>query len=176
MGVRIFVLRTEQSNFSVFEQKVSNSIFRGLFDRNATAKSIEIYNSQSNSHSLLQNLSVMQKMSYFSPLLFLALDVCVVHAVRLAQSSPLLLPHPFIILWGGGLVRACVLLLLSLTHTGSLPWMRSSQGLHTVGVLCLHVPVYTSLLWALGWPVLEDLWGWHSWERVGGRVFNKTLI
>ncbi|XP_076006530.1 antigen peptide transporter 1 [Genypterus blacodes] len=107
-----------------------------------------------------------QKMSYFCPLLFVALDVCVAQALRLAQASPLLLPHPFITLWGGGLLRAGVLLFLSLTHGGSSSWMRSSQGLHSVAVLCFHVPAFTSLSWALGRPVLEDLWGWHSWERM----------
>ncbi|XP_029308306.1 antigen peptide transporter 1 [Cottoperca gobio] len=108
----------------------------------------------------------MQKMSYFSPLLFVCLDVCVVHAIRLAQLSPLLISHPFITLWGGGLVRACFLALLTLNSSGSLPWMRSFEGLQSVGVLCFHFPVYTTLLWALEQSIMENLWGWHSWERV----------
>ncbi|XP_078143414.1 antigen peptide transporter 1 [Centroberyx gerrardi] len=108
----------------------------------------------------------MQKMSYFSALLFVCLDVCVVHAICLAQHSPLLLSHPFITLWGGGLVRAGLLLFLTFSYPGSLPWMSSFGGLQTLGVLCFHFPVYTSLLWALGQPTVEELWGWHSRQRL----------
>ncbi|XP_038566583.1 antigen peptide transporter 1 [Micropterus salmoides] len=108
----------------------------------------------------------MQKMSYFFPLLFVCLDVCVVHAIRLAQLSPLLLSHPFITLWGGGLTRAGLLTLLTLTYPGSMPWMRSFKGLQSLGVLCFHFPVYTTLLCALGQSTMEELWGWHSWQRV----------
>uniref|UniRef100_A0A8C9YN83 Transporter 1, ATP binding cassette subfamily B member n=1 Tax=Sander lucioperca TaxID=283035 RepID=A0A8C9YN83_SANLU len=103
---------------------------------------------------------------YFFPLLFMCLDVCVLHAIRLAQLTPLLLSHPFITLWGGGLTRACLLALLTLTSPGSLPWMSSFEGLQSLGVLCFHFPVYTTLLWALGQSTMEELWGWHSWERV----------
>lgn len=110
----------------------------------------------------------MQKMSYFFPLLYVCLDVCVVHAIRLAQLSPLLLSHPFITLWGGGLTRAGLLALLTLTNPGSLTWMSSFEGLQSLGVLCFHFPVYITLLWALGHSIVEELWGWHSWERVGG--------
>ncbi|KAM6967839.1 antigen peptide transporter 1 [Aplochiton taeniatus] len=106
----------------------------------------------------------MQKMSYISPLLFLCLDFCVVHAIRLAQLSPLLLTHPFLTLWGGGLTRLCLLLLLTFTYPGSLPWMRSFEGFQSIGVLCLHCPVYISLLWACGWPTTNQLWGWHTWQ------------
>lgn len=105
-------------------------------------------------------------MSYFFPLLFICLDVCVVHAIRLAQLSPLLLSHPFTTLWGGGLTRACLLALLTLTFPGSLPWMGSFEGLQSLGVLCFHFPVYITLLWALGQSIMEELWGWHCWERV----------
>ncbi|XP_070691712.1 antigen peptide transporter 1 [Pempheris klunzingeri] len=108
----------------------------------------------------------MQKMSYFFPLLFVCLDVCVVHAIRLAQLSPALLSHPFITLWGGALTRAGLLALLTLTSTGCPSWMTSFAGLQSLGVLCFHFPVYTALLWALGHPTMEELWGWHSWERV----------
>ncbi|KAF7652302.1 hypothetical protein LDENG_00098600 [Lucifuga dentata] len=117
----------------------------------------------------------MQKMNYFVPLLFVCLDVCVVHAIRLAHFSPLLLPYPFIILWGGGLVRASVLLLLIFTYPGSLPWMSSFQGLQTLGVLCFHVPVYLSLLWVLGQAIVEELWGWHSWEKLL-QCYGVTLV
>uniref|UniRef100_A0A8C3AFM2 Transporter 1, ATP-binding cassette, sub-family B (MDR/TAP) n=1 Tax=Cyclopterus lumpus TaxID=8103 RepID=A0A8C3AFM2_CYCLU len=106
----------------------------------------------------------MHKMSSFSPLLFLCLDACVVHAVRLAQLSPVLLRHPFLALWGGALTRAGLLALLA--SPTRLPWMSSFQGLQGLGVLCFHAPVYVTLLWALGTPGMEELWGWHSWERV----------
>lgn len=126
-------------------------------------------------HLYLQDLCVMQKMSYFFPLLFVCLDVCVVHAIRLAQLSPLLLARPFITLWGGGLTRACLLALLTLTFPGSLPWMSSFAGLQSLGVLCFHFPVYTTLLWALGQSTMEELWGWHCWERVGGCVLLLVI-
>ncbi|KAM6935088.1 antigen peptide transporter 1 [Lycodopsis pacificus] len=106
-------------------------------------------------------------MSSFSPLLFACLDVCVVNAIRLVQLSPLLLPHPFLTLWGGGLTRAGLHALLALTSPGGgLPWMSIFEGLQSFGVLCFHFPVYTTLLWALGMPTEQELWGWHSWERV----------
>ncbi|TKS82539.1 Antigen peptide transporter 1 [Collichthys lucidus] len=108
----------------------------------------------------------MQKMSYFFPLLFVCLDVCVVRAVRLAQLSPLLLSHPFIVLWGGGLTRAALLAVLTHTYSENLPWMSSFKGLQRLVVLCFHFPVYITLLWALGQSAVEELWGWHSWERV----------
>ncbi|XP_029927852.1 antigen peptide transporter 1 [Myripristis murdjan] len=108
----------------------------------------------------------MQKMSYFCPLLFVCVDVCVVHAIRLTQLSPLLHPHPFITLWGGGLLRAWLLLILIFNYPGSPPWMSSFKGLQTLAVLCFHYPAYISLLWALGQPALEELWGWHSWQRL----------
>ncbi|XP_018555618.1 LOW QUALITY PROTEIN: antigen peptide transporter 1 [Lates calcarifer] len=108
----------------------------------------------------------MQKMSYFFPLLFMCMDVCVVHAIRLAHFSPLLLSHPFLTLWGGGLIRACLLAFLTFTYPGSVPWMSSFEGLQSLGVLCFHFPVYTTLLWVLGQSTVEQVWGWHSWERV----------
>ena len=110
----------------------------------------------------------MQKMSYFFPLLCICLDVCVTHAVRLAQLSPLLLAHPFITLWGGAVTRASVLAFLIFTYPGRLPWMSSFEGLQSLGVLCFHFPVYTSVLRALGQSTLQELWEWHSWERVSG--------
>lgn len=118
----------------------------------------------------------MQKMSYFFPLLFVCLDVCVVRAIRLAQLSPLLLSRPFIVLWGGGLTRAGLLALLTHTYSESLPWMSSSKGLQRLVVLCFHFPVYITLLWALGQSAVEELWGWHSWERVGGCVSLAVML
>lgn len=108
----------------------------------------------------------MQKMSYFFPVLCVCLDVCVVHTIRLSQLSPLLLSHPFIILWGGALTRASLLAFLAFTYPGSLPWTKSFEGLQSLGVLCFHFPVYATLLWVLGQSTMEELWGWHSWERV----------
>ncbi|XP_047218022.1 antigen peptide transporter 1 [Girardinichthys multiradiatus] len=108
----------------------------------------------------------MKKMSYFFPLLCICVDVCSVHAIRLAQLSPLLLTHPFITLWGGALTRAFVLVVLAFTYPGGLPWMKSFEGLQSIGILCFHFPVYTTLLWQLGQSTVGELWGWHSWERV----------
>ncbi|XP_037532638.1 antigen peptide transporter 1 [Nematolebias whitei] len=108
----------------------------------------------------------MQKMSYFFPLLCVCLDVCMMHALRLAQPSPLLLPHPFITLWGGALTRASVLMCLVFTCPGGLPWMRSFEGLQSLGVLCFHFPVYLSVLWVLGRSTVEELWGCYCWERM----------
>ncbi|XP_034030175.1 LOW QUALITY PROTEIN: antigen peptide transporter 1-like [Thalassophryne amazonica] len=108
----------------------------------------------------------MQKMSCFFPMIFVSLDVCVVHAIHLAQFSPLLLSHPFIALWGGGLTRACLLLLLTFTYPGSVTCVSSFEGLQTLGVLCFHFPVYTSLLWTLGQPTMDEISGCHSWERI----------
>uniref|UniRef100_A0A3Q2P4V1 Transporter 1, ATP-binding cassette, sub-family B (MDR/TAP) n=1 Tax=Fundulus heteroclitus TaxID=8078 RepID=A0A3Q2P4V1_FUNHE len=108
----------------------------------------------------------MQKMSYFFPLLCVGLDMGVVRAIRQAQLSPLLLHHPFITLWGGALTRALVLVFLAFTYPGGVPWARSFEGLQSVGVLCFHFPVFTTLLWWLGQSTVGELWGWHSLERV----------
>ncbi|XP_033958004.1 antigen peptide transporter 1 [Pseudochaenichthys georgianus] len=108
----------------------------------------------------------MQKMSYFSPLLFVCLDVCVVHAIRLAHISSAIVFHPFITLWGGGLARACLLALFTLISPGSLQWMRSFEGIQSLAVLCFHFPVFITLIWALDQSTLDEVWGWHSWERV----------
>ncbi|XP_071240009.1 antigen peptide transporter 1-like isoform X2 [Salvelinus alpinus] len=100
----------------------------------------------------------------FSPLFFLCMDVCVVQTVRLAQLSPLLLPHPLITLWGGSLLRAGLHLFLTFTFPGSPLWMSSFEGLQSMGVLCFHCPIYISLLWACAQSILGQLWGWHSWQ------------
>ncbi|KAJ7985442.1 hypothetical protein DPEC_G00352080 [Dallia pectoralis] len=105
----------------------------------------------------------MPKMN-FSLLFFLCVDVCVVLTVRLAQLSPLLLPYPFVTLWGGSLIRAVLLLSLAFAFPGSHPWMCSFDGLQSIGVLCFHCPLYISLLWTCGQSILEQLWGWHSWQ------------
>lgn len=108
----------------------------------------------------------MQKMSYFSPLLFLLVDVCVVQGVRQVQLSPLLIPHPFVVLWAGGLLRACACLLLTYTYPGTLPWMKTFEGIQTVCVWSFLTPTYITFLWAIGKSAMELLWGWHSWEAL----------
>ncbi|CAN9514202.1 unnamed protein product [Ophioblennius macclurei] len=115
----------------------------------------------------MEKLKTTQKMSTFlRTLLCVCVDVCVVRAMRLAQLSPLLLPHPFMTLWGVALVRASALILLTFTLHGSLLWTGRLEGFQNVAVLCFHLPAYTTLLWGLGQPVMEELWGWHSWARV----------
>ncbi|XP_062321369.1 antigen peptide transporter 1 [Osmerus eperlanus] len=106
----------------------------------------------------------MQKMSMLSPLLYLFVDMCAVWAIGMCHLSPLLLPHPFITLWGGGLFRACLFLFLTATYPGTIPWMSSLEGVQTMGVLCSLYPVYISLLWTFGVSTLDQLWGWHSWQ------------
>ncbi|XP_041963492.1 antigen peptide transporter 1 [Alosa sapidissima] len=108
----------------------------------------------------------MQKMSYLSPLLFLLVDVCVVLGVRQAQLSPLLIPHPFVVLWAGGLLRAFALLFLTYTYPGTLPWMKSFEGIQTVCVFSFLSPAYITFLWTIGRSAVERLWGWHSWEAL----------
>ena len=108
--------------------------------------------------------SKMQKMA-FSTLLLLCVDVCAVQAVRLAQLLPSLLPHPFLTLWSGGLLRASLLLLLSLSPRCP-EWLRGQDWVLTLGVHSFLSPVYITLLWAFGQSTLELLWGWHSWLGV----------
>lgn len=107
----------------------------------------------------------------FSPVLYLFVDMCAVRAIGMCHLSPLLLPHPFITLWGGGLLRACLFLFLTATYPGTLPWMSSLEGVQTIGVLCSLYPVYISLLWTFGVSTLDQLWGWHSWQGV-----NTSLL
>lgn len=109
----------------------------------------------------------MKKMGYTFPLSFLCLDVCATHAIRLAQLSPVLVPHPLLTLWGAGLARALLLILLTLRYPGSLPWMRSFSGLQSLAVLCFLFPAHYTLLWTLGWCSTVDVLGCHCWERVG---------
>ncbi|CAB1438941.1 unnamed protein product [Pleuronectes platessa] len=104
-------------------------------------------------------------MSCFFPLLLVCLDVCALHAISLAQLSPLFISHPLLTLWGAGLIRAFLLISLTFAHPGD-QWMSSFGGLQSLGVLCLHFPIYTTLLRVLGLSTMEELWGWHSWERV----------
>lgn len=104
--------------------------------------------------------------SYTFPLSFLCLDVCLMHAMRLAQFSPPLASQPLAALWGAGLVRALLLSLLTFSYPGDLPWMRSFKGLQSLSVLCFIFPTYFTLLWALGWHSLLEVMGCHCMERV----------
>ncbi|XP_069393656.1 antigen peptide transporter 1 [Paralichthys olivaceus] len=108
----------------------------------------------------------MQKMSFFFPLLLVCLDVCALHAVSLAQLSPLFISHPLLTQWGAGVIRACLLTFFTVTYPGNQSWMSSFGGIQSLGVLCFHFPVYKTLLWVLGLSTMEELCGWHSWERV----------
>lgn len=105
-------------------------------------------------------------MTYLSPLLCAFVDLTVVQAVRQAQLSPLLIPHPFIALWVGGLLRTCALLLVVHTYPGTLPWMKSFEGTQTICVLSFLYPAYITSLWATGRSAMELLWGWHSLAAV----------
>ena len=96
--------------------------------------------------------------------LFMLVDACVVQSIRSAPISPLLVAHPYVTLWGGGILRASALLFLSSSWSAS--WMSSFQGRQIIGVLCFHFPVYVSLLWGVGWSNSEELWSWYSWQRV----------
>ncbi|XP_056142120.1 antigen peptide transporter 1 [Lampris incognitus] len=116
----------------------------------------------------------MKKMNFF-PLLFIAVDVCVVHAIHLAQLSLLLLPHPFIAIWVGGLVRAGLLILFTFTSPRRMSWMGSFVGLQTLLVLCFQCPVYISLLWLSGQSTVEEVMGWHSWQRLL-QSYGVTLV
>ncbi|XP_061573452.1 antigen peptide transporter 1 [Cololabis saira] len=108
----------------------------------------------------------MQKMSLLSPLVCVVLDLCVLRALRLAQLSPLLGSRPLATLWGAAVARAALLAGLACTCPGRLPWMSSPAALRSVAVLCFHFPVYVTALGAMGRSTLEELWGWHSWERL----------
>uniref|UniRef100_A0A8C9TTI8 Transporter 1, ATP-binding cassette, sub-family B (MDR/TAP) n=1 Tax=Scleropages formosus TaxID=113540 RepID=A0A8C9TTI8_SCLFO len=87
----------------------------------------------------------MQKMA-FSPLLCVCLDVLVVQAVRWAQLSPALLPHPFLALWAAGVLRASLLLLMRLSP-GCPQWLRGPEAAKTVLVHGFLCPAYITLLW-----------------------------
>lgn len=104
--------------------------------------------------------------SYTFPLSFLCLDVCLMHATRLAQFSPLLASQPLLALWGAGLARALLLILLTFSYPGDLPWMRSFKGLQGLAVLCFLFPAHFTLLWALGWQSMLEVMGCHCWERL----------
>lgn len=99
----------------------------------------------------------------FFPLVFLVcFDACAVQVIHLAQVSLFHLSPSLVTLWGGSAVRAVVLAALALKCPSG-----TSEGFHSILVLCFHFPVYTSLLSVLGQPTVEHLWGWHRWARVG---------
>lgn len=95
------------------------------------------------------------------PLLLLVLDVLVVSGLRLVHASSPLWPGPLLGLWAGSCTRAAVLLLCCCCLPRAPAWAPPS-----LCVLCLHLPVYRSLLWGLDQPdSLEPLWG-LTWTRV----------
>lgn len=98
-----------------------------------------------------------------APLLLLCLDVLVVFALGLAPP-----PVPLLGLWLGAFVRAAVLLLFCVSvPLGAPAWMSGARGLRSLCVLCFHLPVYSSLCWALAPPTAEEpLWGPLSWTRL----------
>ncbi|XP_072548532.1 antigen peptide transporter 1 [Salminus brasiliensis] len=102
--------------------------------------------------------------SYLSFVLLLCVDVCVVKTFGAVQLSTLLDQQVFIKLWAVGLLRIALLLLTVFSYPGSPAWLRSFEGVQTVLVHGLLYPAYITLLWACGWPTVELLWGWHSWE------------
>ncbi|XP_076868492.1 antigen peptide transporter 1 [Brachyhypopomus gauderio] len=110
--------------------------------------------------------------------LLLCLDVCVVLTVGVTQLSPLLVPHAFICLWAGGVLRCCLLLLVSHYYPGSPSWIRSFEGFQTVAVLSLLYPAYTTLLYVCGQSTVELLWGWNTWQGLlqGYGVMALSLL
>lgn len=112
-----------------------------------------------------QRFRMMQKTSLF-PLLFFCLDAGLVQVIHRAQGS-----HSLAALWGGSVTRACLLTTLTLMCPSVLPLKSRSEGLQSILVLCFHFPVYTSLLYVLGQPTVEQLWGWHRWGTVGDLLF-----
>lgn len=110
-------------------------------------------------------------------LLLLCMDVCAVQAVRLAQLLPFLHPHPFLTLWGGGLLRASLLLLLTLSP-GCPQWLKGQEGVRILGVHSFLSPAYITLLRISGQSTLELLWGWHSWLGVcvHGHIQNANCM
>ncbi|XP_061677174.1 antigen peptide transporter 1 isoform X2 [Syngnathoides biaculeatus] len=107
--------------------------------------------------------------TFFFPLLFTCVDVCILRGLRSLQLSPhFSIPcPPLTAMWTGELIRAVLLLLLLLLLPPRGPsWAGGFGSLQSVLVLCLHLPVYVTLLRALGWGAEEEMWAWHSWERV----------
>ncbi|XP_033836380.1 antigen peptide transporter 1 [Periophthalmus magnuspinnatus] len=105
-------------------------------------------------------------MKLAGPLLCVCLDLLLVSALWTAQHSAFLSLRPWVWLWAGGVCRAVLLLLFCGSFPGLPSWMQEARGLQSVAVLCFHFPLYTSLLWALGQPSVEELWSCHSWTRV----------
>ncbi|XP_053699993.1 antigen peptide transporter 1 isoform X1 [Synchiropus splendidus] len=105
----------------------------------------------------------MQEMIF--GLLLVGLDLVLVQAISLVQVSPLFLPYPVVTVWGACLARAC-LLSLACTAPACPQWVRSSEGLQRICVLCFLYPVYVCLLCVRGQSAPEELWAWSSWTRV----------
>lgn len=115
----------------------------------------------------------MKQTSLFLLLLFFfCVDLSVVQVIHLAQGSLLKLPPSLGTLWGGGAIRASLLAGLALA---CLPSGSRREGLQSALVLGLHPPAHASLLALLGQPTVEQLWGWHRWDRVGP-TFTRILL
>lgn len=133
-------------------------------------QTLKILDSVSHSVCLLpvfQRFWTMQKTSLFPLFFFFCFDVSAVQVIHVAQVSLCNISHSLVTLWGGSVVRASLLALLALIYPSALPLLSKSERLQSILVLCFHFPVYTTLLSVLGQPIMEQLWWWHCWGRVG---------
>lgn len=144
-------VRPENSGFRLLRRPIYNQ-------QNLTVSVSSLY---------FQKFWMMEKTSLFPLSFFFCFDVCAVQVIHLAQVSLFNLSHSLLALWGGSVIRAGLLAALALRYPGGLAPMSRSEGLQSILVLCLHFPVYTTLLSVLGQPTVEHLWGWHCWGRVG---------
>ncbi|XP_062841412.1 antigen peptide transporter 1 [Trichomycterus rosablanca] len=101
---------------------------------------------------------------YLFACLLLCVDMCVVMTFGATRFTPPLVPHSFITLWVGGLLRLFVFLFVIFLYPSSPAWMKSFDGVQIVTVHSLVYPVYVSLIWALGWSTVELSWCWHTWQ------------
>nr|XP_061789441.1 antigen peptide transporter 1-like [Nerophis lumbriciformis] len=112
-------------------------------------------------------MSIVNALLFVS--LFVSVDVCALGFLRFLQLSPQIFFRfpcpPLVALWTGELTRAFLLLLLPLVAGGP-SWARGFGIVQSVLVLTLHLPVYVTLVHALGGAVDEEMWSWHSWERM----------
>ncbi|XP_077576829.1 antigen peptide transporter 1 [Stigmatopora nigra] len=108
--------------------------------------------------------------SLLSSLLFASVDACVLGLLRSLQLSPRVFSNfpspPLAALWTGELIRALILTLLLPFLTSGPCWVPNSELFQTILVLTLHLPVYLTVVRVLGGAVDEEMWAWHSWERM----------